>query len=547
MHWPAQDLASQAPDWRIINLATDAAEQYQFGFEADLLVIYQSTDSTLFPLIDQRRQAGKKTLVEYNDNFYQPPPSSTAAVEWASPLLWQLYESFMQASDGVVVTGEGLKELFSSRVDAEFFILKNQLANVARAFEDVWQPPDGKIHIGWGGSLGHISDLLSVVPLIRSLILQQEQLYLYLMGNESLPSIVNIAPERLRFTDWGSVDDYFEFLTPIHLGIIPLLDTPYNRCRSDVKAIEYASRGVLPILPDALPYREFLQATELTPYTSHAELEDMIDGYMRQPERIEAAARRCFDYVKKERIGSLQLERKELYEQFLAPQISNFNWPVGSGMHEIRGTNQVQRQRDILVQNATGFIKNGGDSAVVEVLRKALETAKFDADLALLELRCMQRGNDPNLLARVRLHCKSFPKDLRLFMLLLQAEPDDDQRRAIWQQIFGLLESEPANFKRHFAPKLAEYLIVEARRDPSYQSSLLELHNLVPNIARLRFELGIHCARDGDSEQAAQHFEWLADLADTHFHNNEKFFQQFDRGSLLSWRDGLRAQLGKDE
>jgi hypothetical protein len=132
-------------------------------------------------------------------------------------------------------------------------------------------------------------------------------------------------------------------------------------------------------------------------------------------------------------------------------------------------------------------------------------------------------------------------------MLLLQAEPDDDQRRAIWQQIFGLLESEPANFKRHFAPKLAEYLIIEARRDPSYLSSLLALHNLVPNIARLRFELGIRYARVGDSEQAAQHFEWLADLSDTHFQNNQKFFQQFDRGSLLSWRDGLWAQLGKDE
>ena len=44
MRWPAQDLAKQAPVWRIINLDIDAAEQYEFGFAADLLVIYQAAE-----------------------------------------------------------------------------------------------------------------------------------------------------------------------------------------------------------------------------------------------------------------------------------------------------------------------------------------------------------------------------------------------------------------------------------------------------------------------------------------------------------------------
>jgi len=41
------------------------------------------------------------------------------------------------------------------------------------------------------------------------------------------------------------MDEYFKFLQTITIGLAPLIDTPYNRCRSDVKAIEYSAHGAL--------------------------------------------------------------------------------------------------------------------------------------------------------------------------------------------------------------------------------------------------------------------------------------------------------------
>ena len=79
MRWPAEQVAKQNPDWRILNLPFSAEERYDWGLEADLLVLIQNSDIDFLPVIEMRRKLGRKTLVEYNDNFYEPQPWSPAA------------------------------------------------------------------------------------------------------------------------------------------------------------------------------------------------------------------------------------------------------------------------------------------------------------------------------------------------------------------------------------------------------------------------------------------------------------------------------------
>ncbi len=115
MRWPAAELAQQAPGWRVLNLDSRSEDRYRWALEADLFIAYQSSDIDLLPIIRRRRELGKKTLVEYNDNFYAPPAASPVVREWSSPLLWQTYERFMELADGIIVTGPGLEKLFKGR------------------------------------------------------------------------------------------------------------------------------------------------------------------------------------------------------------------------------------------------------------------------------------------------------------------------------------------------------------------------------------------------------------------------------------------------
>lgn len=42
---------------------------------------------------------------------------------------------------------------------------------------------------------------------------------------------------------------------PFDLGLAPLADTPFNRCKSDIKALDYVALGLLPLLSDGPAYR----------------------------------------------------------------------------------------------------------------------------------------------------------------------------------------------------------------------------------------------------------------------------------------------------
>ena len=42
---------------------------------------------------------------------------------------------------------------------------------------------------------------------------------------------------------------------PFDLGLAPLADTAFNRCKSDIKALDYAALGILPLVSDSSAYR----------------------------------------------------------------------------------------------------------------------------------------------------------------------------------------------------------------------------------------------------------------------------------------------------
>jgi hypothetical protein len=46
---------------------------------------------------------------------------------------------------------------------------------------------------------------------------------------------------------------------PIDIGVAPLLDTPFNRCKSDIKWQEYSALGIPGVYSDLPPYQQSVQ------------------------------------------------------------------------------------------------------------------------------------------------------------------------------------------------------------------------------------------------------------------------------------------------
>jgi hypothetical protein len=107
------------------------------------------------------------------------------------------------------------------------------------------------------------------------------------------PGPVGIYP---RFVRWFLRQGRFD------VGLSPLVDSPFNRCKSDIKCLDYWAAGALPVVSDIEPYRTAAIAEwgMLVPNTV-ADWERSLAEVVRNGAEYRAKAARGTEYVWRER------------------------------------------------------------------------------------------------------------------------------------------------------------------------------------------------------------------------------------------------------
>jgi tetratricopeptide (TPR) repeat protein len=112
-----------------------------------------------------------------------------------------------------------------------------------------------EIIIGWGGSHGHLEDMAEVAEPLIDWIVSRDNVSLYLMCSDPIWQLFDRLPStRKRRFKTGSLNEYYQFIKEIQIGIAPLKNTAFNRSRSDVKFLEYAVYEVVPVVQSLVPY-----------------------------------------------------------------------------------------------------------------------------------------------------------------------------------------------------------------------------------------------------------------------------------------------------
>ncbi|MEX0409746.1 glycosyltransferase [Aquibium sp. LZ166] len=111
--------------------------------------------------------------------------------------------------------------------------------------------------IGYMGSSGHAADLALVLPVIIDLLESRPNLSFELFGTIPMPyELSRFGPRVLHhpgFTDYG------DFLTRMKIlgwwiGLAPLEDNNFNRCKADTKWVEYTQAGCAVVASDLPVY-----------------------------------------------------------------------------------------------------------------------------------------------------------------------------------------------------------------------------------------------------------------------------------------------------
>lgn len=281
LHQPAAALA-QLEGVEVFEVHPQARHHDAAVLAADVVVFTMTLDVEVFRLIHQRRQLGRPSLCEVNDYLPNVQAWNPAHASWSDRRALFCFDQLIRRCDGTQVTTEALGQRLADRA-RRIDVMPNQLEDLPplRSFPVAALPSaERPLVIGWGGSFGHREDLRAIAPALIGWLLRQQHVRFELMSDPVLAEpFAALDADRFRFVMAGSLPQYLDWLDGLDIGLAPLLPTEFNRCRSDVKFLEYASRSLVPVLQNLDPYHHLAG-------TGAALLFDDTDDLIRQLDRL---------------------------------------------------------------------------------------------------------------------------------------------------------------------------------------------------------------------------------------------------------------------
>jgi len=139
---------------------------------------------------------------------------------------------------------------------------------------DTWliQTPKKKhdqIRIGWAGSVTHIKDLETVIDVLERLMGKYPQIKFIFMGDPRVREFFD-RKDRVECMLGVPFENYPKRLHGLGLdiGIVPLRDTEFNRCKSYIKPLEYGINGIPSVVSAIEPYKELGERVYLVNHPS---------------------------------------------------------------------------------------------------------------------------------------------------------------------------------------------------------------------------------------------------------------------------------------
>ena len=250
---------------------------------ADLVVLCDVVEADLIPLLHLRRDRGLATIYEINDDFQALQSWNPTAYLASNPFTRSLSSRLAASCDAVQFSTPYLARRFGY-LTSHGAVFVNHL----------WEMPTAPsrtsgfdVRIGWGGSLGHRDDFIKLVAVMGPILERYPRVTFDVMGAEVFRDLcAGLPPGRWNYRLGGTLAEYLRFVSTLDIGVCPLDDTDFNRGRSDVKFLEYASHGVTVVAAALPPYEATLRHGETgLLFRDGADLAKQLSWLLEHPER----------------------------------------------------------------------------------------------------------------------------------------------------------------------------------------------------------------------------------------------------------------------
>ncbi len=225
----------------------------------DLVVLSRYTDANGQYWIQRCRTAGIPVIFHIDDDLLAVPRSlgEKKYMAYNTPRRLEALRKNIEGSDLLYVSTKALADRFKEHAVNVPIISGDIYCSVTPDDVGSLLPPATGPVIGYMGTGGHSADLSMILPAVCRVMEHIPELQFEVFGTIDMPTELHRFGSRVRHLP--PVADYADFIPHMRslgwwVGLAPLEDNVFNRCKADTKWVEYSLAGMAVIASDLPVY-----------------------------------------------------------------------------------------------------------------------------------------------------------------------------------------------------------------------------------------------------------------------------------------------------
>ena len=254
------------------------------AFSADIFVLPRLYNKDICSAMQKLQDEGKKLVIDHDDFMFDVHPLNRAYKEFGSEeVKYKMPDNSLidlwidRKNINLQENIEKLTGLAKALEQANLItVTTNILADAYRKYNDnvialpncidmsLWQRlplkrETDEIRLFWSGGDSHYGDWMLISPVLKDIMEKYKKVKLIILGAFFPASVQHLPKDRVVHHPWVSAyaHPYKCAILDPDICIIPLEDTRFNKCKSNIKWVEMSAMEVPCVTSLVSPYKEY--------------------------------------------------------------------------------------------------------------------------------------------------------------------------------------------------------------------------------------------------------------------------------------------------